>query len=164
MLRVFRPGDNKWIHVQKGWYTIIHDVTYYNRLVYTYDGTCNIKACDVYGEHPMVLVNVTRLPAHLYDRKQDVAGAYIIGLDDDERKTLLVVLRHGMYGQIEDEFTTYSGVIKSNSIYYTDDVRSLHHSGGRDMGIYSLSEKTIEPHFTGESRRGYGLTPPIWIQ
>ncbi|PWA68570.1 hypothetical protein CTI12_AA307490 [Artemisia annua] len=209
-LGVCRPGDNKWIHVRKGWGSSIYDVTYYNKRVYTFDGTCNIKACDVYGGEPMVLVNVTRLPVRLYDRKQeDLAGAYIIGLDDGERKTLLVVIRHGLYDEIEDEFweETYktkrflvfgydlgngkwsavedlgkktlfvghnssfwiedmTGVIKSNSIYYTDDVDFLYRAskdgGGRDIGIYSLSEKTIEPHFTGESRSC--LTPPIWIQ
>ncbi|GJT90724.1 ribonuclease H-like domain-containing protein [Tanacetum coccineum] len=46
-------------------------------------------------------------------------------------------------------------VIKSNCIYFTDDADLLYNKsrngGGRDMGIYHLSNGTIEPHFTGES-------------
>ncbi|GKD47316.1 zinc finger, CCHC-type containing protein, partial [Tanacetum coccineum] len=49
-----------------------------------------------------------------------------------------------------------TGVIKSNCIYYTDDVLELYggsqKGGGRDMGIYHLSDGTIEPHFSGESQ------------
>nr|GEV18256.1 hypothetical protein [Tanacetum cinerariifolium] len=58
------------------------------------------------------------------------------------------------------------GAIKGNCIYFTDDVtesyRNCKTGGGRDMGIYHLSDGTIEPHFTGESRSR--LTPPIWLQ
>nr|GFB85500.1 hypothetical protein [Tanacetum cinerariifolium] len=93
-LVVCRPGDNKWIHVQKRWDTLISDVTYYNRRLYTLDGLCNIKACDVYGEDPMVLVNVARLIMCLYDHKHEGplgTSLYIFGWDDDKRNTLFLV-------------------------------------------------------------------------
>ncbi|PWA97372.1 hypothetical protein CTI12_AA009460 [Artemisia annua] len=57
-------------------------------------------------------------------------------------------------------------VIKSNCIYFTDDVfvmyRGSKNGGGRDMGIYHLRDGTIEPHFAGKSRSN--LTPPIWLE
>ncbi|GKC31292.1 hypothetical protein Tco_1038586, partial [Tanacetum coccineum] len=129
-------------------------------------------------------------------------------LDDDERKRLLVVIKEGMYDNIEDKllcetyrtkrfqifkydlqkdkwsqvkdlgsktlFVGYSssfwiedttGMIKGNNIYYTDDsmelFRGSKNGGGRDMGIYHLSDGSIEPHFAGNLRSR--LTPPTWL-
>ncbi|GKE07233.1 hypothetical protein Tco_1399251, partial [Tanacetum coccineum] len=63
-----------------------------------------------------------------------------------------------------DEDTT--GVIKGNSIYFTDDAYLEHGLRGngkcRDMGIYHLSDETIEPYFNGVSLSH--ITPPIWLQ
>nr|GEV13044.1 hypothetical protein [Tanacetum cinerariifolium] len=181
----------------------IYDITYYNGRVYSFDCKNNIRACDVDGEDPTIMVQVSRLPI------DEVFGAYILGLDDSEGKRLLVVIREGLLDNIGDEscvetyktksfqifqydlengkwskvqdlgiktvFVGYcssfwmedtTGVIKSNCIYYTDDVLELYggsqKGGGRDMGIYHLSDGTIEPHFNGESRSLF--TPPIWLQ
>ncbi|GJS97624.1 zinc finger, CCHC-type containing protein [Tanacetum coccineum] len=79
---------------------------------------------------------------------------------DFGRKTLFVGFSSSFW--IEDT----SGVIKGNCIYYTDDERQEYKyskkGGGRDMGIYHLSDGTIEHHFTGESYSH--CTPPIWLQ
>nr|GEW47625.1 hypothetical protein [Tanacetum cinerariifolium] len=201
-----RPGVNKWTTI--GYHNLIYDITYYNRQVYTIDNYYyNIRACDVHGEDPTKLVCKSSLLSYLNDPKQVVRGVpYIIGLDEGERKRLLVVLRQGMkdgYSTFETyktkrflifaydfKDTTWSsvkdlgkktlfvgqsstfwvedttGVIKSNCIYFTDDFNFLYNQsrngGGRDMGIYHLSNGTIEPHFTGESRSS--LTPPIWLE
>ncbi|GKC08299.1 ribonuclease H-like domain-containing protein [Tanacetum coccineum] len=201
-----RPGDNKWTTV--GYHNFLCDITYYNRQVYTIDKySYNIQACDVHGEDPTTLVYKSSLRDYLYDHKQFVRGVpYIIGLDEGERKMLLVVIRQRMqdgYSTFETyktkrfllfaydlKDTTWSrvkdlgkktlfvgqsstfwvedttGVIKSNCIYFTDDADLLYNKsrngGGRDMGIYHLSNGTIEPHFTGESRSS--LTPPIWLE
>ncbi|GJT23470.1 hypothetical protein Tco_0893407 [Tanacetum coccineum] len=115
------------------------------------------KRWTTHVEEPPVLVDVATLPAD-YDLL--AVSAYIIGLDDDERKRLLLIVREGL----NDEDTT--GVIKGNCIYYTDDVFGQYHrsekGGGRDMGIYHMSDGTIEPHFAGESLSH--LTPPIWLE
>ncbi|GJX76112.1 hypothetical protein Tco_0322923 [Tanacetum coccineum] len=199
-----RLGDNNWTAVAEG--RRICDLTYYNDRVYSFDRDYHIKACDVYGEDPTTLVDVSMLPSKLYAHDQHVGGAYIIGLDEGEKKRLLVVIRHGMldgcfsqenyktkrfllfaydlkdrgWSRVNDlgkrtlfvghsssfwiEDTT--GVIKNNRIYFTDDVKFLYNAsrngGGGDMGIYHLSDGTIEPHFIGESRSL--LTPPIWLQ
>nr|GEV66686.1 hypothetical protein [Tanacetum cinerariifolium] len=77
-------------------------------------------------------------------------------VEDLGTKTLFV----GYNASFWMEDTT--GVIKGNCIYYTDDVfGDDDFRGGRDMGIYHLSDGTIEPHFAGESLSI--LTPPIWL-
>ncbi|PWA94187.1 hypothetical protein CTI12_AA061070 [Artemisia annua] len=196
-------GDYKWTDVAEGWSGQTYDITYYNGRVYSFDCKNYIRACDVDGEDPTIMVEVSRLPI------DEVFGAYILGIDDGERKRLLVVIREGLLDDIGDEscVETYktksfqifdydlengkwskvkdlgmktlfvgnsssfwmedtTGLIKSNCIYYTDDVLDLYggsqNGGGRDMGIYHLSDNTIEPHFIGESRSL--LTPPIWLQ
>ncbi|GKB79847.1 leucine--tRNA ligase, cytoplasmic [Tanacetum coccineum] len=82
---------------------------------------------------------------------------YLVGIDDEERKRLLVIVREG-----KDE----KGVIKGNSIYFTDDAYFEHGLRGngkcRDMRIYHLSDGTIEPYFNGVSLSH--ITPPIWLQ
>ncbi|PWA72621.1 hypothetical protein CTI12_AA267330 [Artemisia annua] len=180
-----RIGESKWTPVEKGWRSCIYDITYYNGQVNSFDGQRHIQACDVHGKDP-VLVDVERLPVDLFDyNRQDIGGAYIIGLDDGERKTLLVVIREGMFDDIDDDLceeTTYktksfqifeydlakdtSKVIKGNCIYFTDDAfvlyRGSKNGGGRDMGIYHLCDGTIEPHFAGRSSSN--LSPPIWLQ
>ncbi|PWA94669.1 hypothetical protein CTI12_AA058030 [Artemisia annua] len=202
-------GDNKWTSAENGWGGKIYDITYYNGQVYSFDCNKNIRACNVNGKDPTLLVEVVTMPDNVYD--QEVDGAYIIGLDDNERKRLLVVIREGMFDDIDEDHEscdeTYktksfqvfdydletgkwskvkdfgtktlfvgrsssfwiedtTGVVKGNCIYYTDDVVDLYRGstkgGGRDMGIYHLSDGTIEPHFTGESRNL--VTPPMWLQ
>ncbi|GKE37346.1 hypothetical protein Tco_1460751 [Tanacetum coccineum] len=171
---------------------------------YSFDCNKNIRAFNVNGKDPTCMVEVITMPKDVYD--QDVKRAYIIGLDDGERKRLLVVIREGMLDDIEDEscydtyktksfnvfgydlgnenwsnlgaktlFVGYSssfwmdddtGVIKGNCIYYKDDVSELYGGskigGERDLGIYHLSDGTIESHFTQESTSL--ATPPIRFQ
>nr|GEU65004.1 hypothetical protein [Tanacetum cinerariifolium] len=91
-----RIGDKKWTHVDKGWHGTIEDITFYNGRVYSFDCNCHIRAWDVYGEDPTQIVNVSKFPED-DDYDEYINGAaYIIGLDDEERKRLLVVLRKGM--------------------------------------------------------------------
>nr|GEX96741.1 ribonuclease H-like domain-containing protein [Tanacetum cinerariifolium] len=201
-----RPGVNKWTTI--GYHNLICDITYYNMQVYTIDNYYyNIRACDVHGEDPTKLVHKSSLLWYLNDHKQVVHGVpYIIGLDEGEKKRLLVALKQGM----KDGYSTFkayktkrfllfaydlkdttwssvkdlgkktlfvrhsstfwvedtTGVIKSNCIYFTEDFDFLYNQsengGGREMGIYHLSNETIEPHFIGESCSF--LTPPIWLE
>ncbi|GJZ76801.1 hypothetical protein Tco_0641473 [Tanacetum coccineum] len=178
-------GDKKWTYVEEGRSGQIYDITFYNGQVYAICWYNNIRACNVNGKEPTVFFDVTTMPEDVCD--QVMYSAYIIGLDDEERKRLLVIIREyettifqvfaydlesGNWSKVKDLgtktlFVGYSslfcveettGVIKGNCIYYTDDVLSQ----GRDMGIYHLSDGTIEPHFEGESCSH--LTPPIWLQ
>ncbi|GJW25621.1 ribonuclease H-like domain-containing protein [Tanacetum coccineum] len=128
--------------------------------------------------------------------------AYLIGVDDGERKRLLVLIREGK--RMKDTFKTKiflvfaydlekrtwskvkdlgtkslfvgdasfsfdqdtTGVIKGNSIYFTDDAYFEHGLLGngkcRDMGIYHLSDGTIDPYFNGVSLSH--IAPSIWLQ
>nr|GEY16898.1 hypothetical protein [Tanacetum cinerariifolium] len=91
-----RPGDSKWTPVQGGVHSRIYDITYFNGRVYTFDSMSYIRACDIYGENPTELVEVASLPVDVYNKyagNNHFPQAYILGLDDDERKRLLVVIR-----------------------------------------------------------------------
>ncbi|GJX87963.1 hypothetical protein Tco_0339977 [Tanacetum coccineum] len=193
-------GDNKWTSVEDSLHEINHDITFYNRKVYSFDHANKIRACNVNGKNPGVLVDVAQMPEDVYN--QVIVLAFIVGLDDGERKQLLVIIKDGIYyegggpdtgtksfqvlaydlesgkwSKVEDLgtktlFVGYNasfwmedttGVINSNCIYYTDDVIDDEgYRGGRDMGIYHLSNGIIEPHFAGESLSI--VTPPIWLQ
>ncbi|GKE51830.1 ribonuclease H-like domain-containing protein [Tanacetum coccineum] len=165
------------------WGLVRHDITYYNRQVYSLRPLKCIRACDIYGENPTALVYVSFLPHDLFDKALEEDGlegesmgrGYIIGLDESKKK-LLVVIRHGKLSltrfllfayDLEDErwsrvndlgkktlfvgqsssfwIKDTTGVIKSNCIYSTDDDDYLYNTS-EDMGIYHLSDKTIEPH------------------
>ncbi|PWA68228.1 hypothetical protein CTI12_AA310490 [Artemisia annua] len=196
-------GDNKWSSIEQ--HECILDITFYNGHIYCLELNRVIRACNVNGKDPTVLVRVARIPELVYD--QYVFSAYIVGLDDGERKQLLVIIKEGIYhegggpepytksfqvlaydletggwSKVKDFgtktlFVGYSssfwiedttGVIKGNCIYYTDDFVGIdefadgQEGGGKDMGIYHLSDGTIEPHFAGESLSR--VTPPIWLQ
>nr|GEY43474.1 hypothetical protein [Tanacetum cinerariifolium] len=72
-------------------------------------------------EKDPVLVDVARLPVDLYDYNlQDIGGAYIIGLDDGERKRLLVTIREGMFDDIDDELCEETYMTKSFQIFEYD--------------------------------------------
>ncbi|GKC35527.1 hypothetical protein Tco_1047911, partial [Tanacetum coccineum] len=91
-----RPGDSKWTPVQEGVHSRIYDITYYNDQVYTFDSRSYIRACDIYGQNPTELVEVASLPEYVYNKyavNNHFTQEHILGLDDDERKRLLVVIR-----------------------------------------------------------------------
>ncbi|PWA44778.1 hypothetical protein CTI12_AA523490 [Artemisia annua] len=208
-------GDNKWTSVEQPFYKSILDITFYNGQVYTLN--CfdkKIQACNVNGKHPTALVDIATMPEDVYEGEPYDVGsrrAYIVGLDDGERKQLLVIIRFlklnkpksfirffklnkpksfkvfaydlesGSWSKVKDfgkktlfvgcgssfwiEDTT--GVIKGNGIYYID-TEYLNHPDGRVVGVrytgiyYHMSNGTIEPHFTRESRSHF--TPPLWLQ
>ncbi|XP_049405392.1 uncharacterized protein LOC125868866 [Solanum stenotomum] len=54
---------------------------------------------------------------------------------------------------------------KRNHIYFTDDCVdsyfNLEQGGGKDMGVYSMVDGTIVPHYTGQSY--HKVTPPLWV-
>ncbi|GKF48953.1 hypothetical protein Tco_0142204, partial [Tanacetum coccineum] len=97
-----RPGENKWITIGGCMTMGKHDITYYNRQVYSLHPLKCIRACDIYGENPTALVYVSFLPHDLFDKALEEDGlegesmgrGYIIGLDENKKK-LLVVIRHG---------------------------------------------------------------------
>ncbi|GJZ46650.1 hypothetical protein Tco_0594246, partial [Tanacetum coccineum] len=130
-------GESKWTPVEKGWSSSIYDITYYNGQVYSFDGQRHIRACDVHGKDP-VLVDVARLPVDLYDYNlQDIGGAYIIGLDDGERKRLLVAIREGMFDDIDDELCEETYMTKSFQIFEYD-LASEKWSKVKDLGRKTL--------------------------
>nr|GEX28190.1 hypothetical protein [Tanacetum cinerariifolium] len=102
----------KWTRVDKGWHKTIEDITFYNGRVYSLVCNCHIRAWDVYGEDPTQIFNVSRFPEHDgYDEYIDGAS-YILGVDDDERKRLLVVVREGMH---DDETEQCREIYKTKS-------------------------------------------------
>ncbi|PWA70761.1 hypothetical protein CTI12_AA279960 [Artemisia annua] len=102
-----RIGDNKWTPVDNAGSTIM-DITYYNRQVYIFDFHFAVKVWDVHGEDPTKIVVLhSHVPADFYaDDAEDLRIAYILGLDDGERKRLLVVSRKGVIDQDEDDYET----------------------------------------------------------
>ncbi|PIA56627.1 hypothetical protein AQUCO_00700763v1 [Aquilegia coerulea] len=59
----------------------------------------------------------------------------------------------------------YSESLKKNCIYFTDDFtigyRGLDIPGGSDMGVFDMEDKSIQPHYKGESTCYY--SPPLWL-
>ncbi|KAL1803632.1 hypothetical protein ACET3Z_032279 [Daucus carota] len=55
-----------------------------------------------------------------------------------------------------------SETVRPNCIYFTDDRTDCYHrvGGGHDMGIFSMEDQTIEPHFPGKSI--HFISPPLW--
>nr|GEY31074.1 hypothetical protein [Tanacetum cinerariifolium] len=76
-------------------------------LVYSFDCYNTIRACKINGEDP-ALVDVATIPEDVYD--QDVYSADIVGLDDGERKQLLVIIKEGVFndGQSPETYKTKS--------------------------------------------------------
>ncbi|GKF95085.1 hypothetical protein Tco_0287820, partial [Tanacetum coccineum] len=67
----------------------ICDITFYNGHVYSFDG-CAIQAWNVNGKDPAVMVDVAMTPEDVVmTLEYDYHSAYIVGLDDGERKQLL---------------------------------------------------------------------------
>ncbi|KAL5719695.1 hypothetical protein ACHQM5_012440 [Ranunculus cassubicifolius] len=60
---------------------------------------------------------------------------------------------------------SYHGGIKKNCIYFTDDWTNLASVGdmscGRDMGVFDVEKKDIQPHYRGTSTSIY--SPPLWL-
>ncbi|KAL3521393.1 hypothetical protein ACH5RR_019542 [Cinchona calisaya] len=59
----------------------------------------------------------------------------------------------------------FGGSLRANCIYFTDDNSELFHSepggGGRDMGIFDMETRIIEPHYPGYSRHTFST--PFWL-
>ncbi|GKD73268.1 hypothetical protein Tco_1331550 [Tanacetum coccineum] len=130
-----------------------------------------IYAWDVHRKDQTV-VKILVVPKDFY--KGTIAPvAYLIRVDDGERKRLLVLIREvkdlgtkalfvGDASFSIDQDTT--GMIKGNSIYFTDDAYFKHglRGNGKCRDIYHLSDGTIEPYFNGVSLSH--ITPPVWLQ
>nr|GEX93611.1 hypothetical protein [Tanacetum cinerariifolium] len=82
-------GDNKWTYVEHSLdNSSICDITFYYGQVYTFGLNNTIRACDVNGKDPIDLVDVAKIPEDVYDETMFLV--YLVGLDDGERKRLLV--------------------------------------------------------------------------
>ncbi|GKD65198.1 hypothetical protein Tco_1307306 [Tanacetum coccineum] len=96
-------GDDKWTTIEDNLDNSFpqSDITFYNGQVYTYNKwTSIIQACNINGKDPTILVYVATMPKDLEDQHvedlddQHVNPAYyIVGLDDGERKQLLVIIK-----------------------------------------------------------------------
>nr|GEW67452.1 hypothetical protein [Tanacetum cinerariifolium] len=91
-ISVCNIGDNKWTSVEPT--NGIHDITFNKGLVYSIDQNNNILACKVNGKDPAVLVDVATMPQSYFH--QDVSKVYIVGLDDDKRKQLLIIYKEAI--------------------------------------------------------------------
>ncbi|GKA20592.1 hypothetical protein Tco_0700581 [Tanacetum coccineum] len=141
----------------------LHWRYYMGRKVYSFDCYDTIRACNVNGKDPAVMVDVAKITEDVYDKH--VFSGYIVGLDDGERKQLLVIIKEGciMMGNvlrlIRESFKVLAYDLENDEY---GEYEYSEKGGGRDMGIYHFSDGTIESHFTGESRSHF--TPPIWLQ
>ncbi|GKA78423.1 hypothetical protein Tco_0784960, partial [Tanacetum coccineum] len=99
-------GDDKWMSVEPN--RGIHDITFYNGHIYSFDCYDTIRACNVNGKDPVVMVDVAKIAEDVYD--QYVYSAYIVGLDDGERKQLLLIIKEGGFndGECPDTYKTKS--------------------------------------------------------
>lgn len=60
------------------------------------------------------------------------------------------------------------GGMKSDCIYFTDDLyepyRDLPDGGGGDVGVYRMSDGSIEAIFDSEESSSFRGNPPLWLQ
>ncbi|GKE10306.1 zinc finger, CCHC-type containing protein [Tanacetum coccineum] len=160
---------------------------------------CKIRLPQIYDKSTSYEKIQNVVPKDFY--KGTIAPvAYLIGVDDGERKRLLVLIREGLH--VKDTFKTKiflvfaydlekltwskvkdlgtkalfvgdasfsidqdtTGVIKGNSIYFTNDAYFEHglRGNGKCRDIYHLSDETIEPYFNGVSLNH--ITLPVWLQ
>ncbi|GKE89922.1 hypothetical protein Tco_1567397, partial [Tanacetum coccineum] len=186
-LRFCHIGDNKWTSVEKSYDDFILDITFYNRQVYTLNLDYEIQACNVNGKDRAVLVGVTMAPEYV-----DVNyRAYIVGLDDGERKQLLLIIEKGInyktnsfqvlaydlesgnWSKVKD-FGKKTVFVGYTSSFWVEDTtwvikcNCIYYTNGieGDMGIYHLLDGTIEtikPHyFAGKSLSR--VTHLVWLQ
>ncbi|GJS91506.1 hypothetical protein Tco_0774142 [Tanacetum coccineum] len=207
-------GDNKWTSVEQPYDNPIYDITFYNGQVYTFNDD-KIQACNVNGKGPTVLADVTTLPENVfsfdcYDDTngedpalvdvatipediygQNVFSAYIVGLDDGERKQLVVITRHEMFNvdryntksfqvlayDLESgnwskvrDFGTKTLFVGYNSSFWVEDTTGVIKSNciyytkndmGGDFGIYHMSDGTIEPLYFVGESC---ISAPKWLQ
>ncbi|PHT53941.1 hypothetical protein CQW23_08403 [Capsicum baccatum] len=70
----------------------------------------------------------------------------------------------GNNASLSVQASQFSG-IKSNHIYFTDDYWETHlfyqEGGGLDMGVFSLADGSIQPHYKGLFLSN--ICPPIWV-
>ncbi|PWA63133.1 hypothetical protein CTI12_AA357310 [Artemisia annua] len=126
-----RPGDNKWTAVGMGQY----DFTYYNGRVYCFNWQNQVRAWDVHGEDPTVLVDVSTMPLYLY-HYGDVTVAYLIGLDDGERKRLLVVIRE--HHEYKGKYRMDKNHKTKRFVVFAYDLENKEWSKVKDLGTKAL--------------------------
>nr|GEZ19304.1 hypothetical protein [Tanacetum cinerariifolium] len=143
-----------------------------------------IKAWNVNGKDPAVMVDGAITPEDVVmTLEYGYYSAYIVGLDDSERKQLLLIIQKGTdytksfqvlaydlqsrnWSKVTD-FGTKTLFVRYTSSFWVEDTTGVikgnciyYTNGiGGDTGIYHLLDGTIEPHFAGDSLSH--VTPPL---
>ncbi|TXG56264.1 hypothetical protein EZV62_017577 [Acer yangbiense] len=128
-----RPGDETWTFISKR--INYSDITYYRGQLYAVNRVGQIMACSIGGgvNHSEPEV-VAELPSNLVLNKP--SRLYIV----ESAGALLIISR-------DDGMEFYINIEKG---------------GGKDMGIYSLQDGSITPHFGDKSLDP--TNPPTWIE
>lgn len=73
----------------------------------------------------------------------------------------------GQSASMSLEVSSNNPAIKPNHIYFTDDCWfgyiSNPEGGGKDMGVYNLETRTIEPFYEGERQLLSRICPSLWV-
>ncbi|GKB91750.1 hypothetical protein Tco_0964022 [Tanacetum coccineum] len=133
----------------------LHWRYYMGRKVYSFDCYDTIRACNVNGKDPAVMVDVAKITEDVYDKH--VFSGYIVGLDDGERKQLLVIIKEGI------DYTKSFQVLAY-------DLQSRNWSKVKDFGTKTLFVGHTSSFWVEDTTgviKGDSLshvTPPIWLQ
>nr|GEY58430.1 hypothetical protein [Tanacetum cinerariifolium] len=123
-------GDNKWTSVEHGLDDyFIYDVTFYNGQVYTFDLSNTIRACDVNEKDRAVLV-------------------HIVGLDDGERKQLLVIIEYLMCKEeiyYTKSFKVFAYDLESGNWLRVTDFGLWRNRGGYDVIVGNHEASKLFP-------------------
>ncbi|KAL8229894.1 hypothetical protein R6Q57_014794 [Mikania cordata] len=94
---------------------------------------------------------------------------FVFGLDDGKWSKLTSLGDKAVFIGFNSSFSVIGDVegVKPNCIYFTDDLyepyRGLPDGGGGDVGIYHMSNGTIETIF-GSQESVFRDCPPLWLQ
>ncbi|TXG56268.1 hypothetical protein EZV62_017581 [Acer yangbiense] len=128
-----RPGDESWTFISKR--INYSDITYYRGQLYAVNCVGQIMACSIGGgDNPSEPEVVAELPSKLL--RNEPTRLYIV----ESAGALLIISR-------DDGMEFYINIEKG---------------GGKDMGIYSLQDGSITPHFGDKSLDP--INPPTWIE
>ncbi|KAL5765997.1 hypothetical protein ACOSP7_016614 [Xanthoceras sorbifolium] len=173
--------DETWT-ATNSWCGRYQDVTYYKGQFYAVNTRGRVMACIIRGDNPSEAEQVAKLLSspNRYDYLlyivvcRSIDFTYItLGF-----KVFKVDLSDNTWSNIKDlgdrvPFLGFNSSFscaahlsnsKPNSIYFTHDSDELYSAegGGKDMGIYSLLDGSITPHFSGDSL--HPINPPIWVE
>ncbi|KAL5764259.1 hypothetical protein ACOSQ2_016853 [Xanthoceras sorbifolium] len=163
--------DETWT-ATNSWCGRYQDVTYYKGQFYAVNTRGRVMACIIRGDNPSEAEQVAKLLSSPNRTREDFTyitlgfKVFKVDLSDNTWSNIKDLGDRVPFLGFNSSFSCAAHLSNSkpNSIYFTHDSDELYSAegGGKDMGIYSLLDGSITPHFSGDSL--HPINPPIWVE